>query len=270
MKIRGRTCLVALWLMILCLPAAASPGAGQGACLVRLQLSAEAAFEDPMARWLNQLCDMVAIQAQAARWDQGALTQITLTMGQHQAFTLKVVGLDGQVRFSSSLTQGTVGLSPLCQWGQALLEAGEQVVDLPGGGRLIPLSGEGVGRALSVAAVSMRAWAALARAQACVDCENCGQCETCQQCLFAEGIAALADALGDRFDEEAFDQNVLLIDIEPVEAQNLLPVSAAEAPEAPDELNVQLVRRAVKKTVEAIAANQAGDGETDQPLSPLA
>lgn len=261
MGIRGRTCLVALCLIALCLPAAASPGAGQGACVVRLELSAEAAFEDPIARWLNQLCDLIVIQVDAARWDEGSLSQVSLSMGAHQAFSLKTLRLEGKTRFSSSLTGEEAQLSPLCEWSDALLWAGDSVVQLPEAGRLIPVSGEGLARSLAAAAMNMRAWAALARAQACVECQNCGQCEICKLCCFSEALAALADALGDQFDEAAFDKNVLLIDIQPVEARDLLPVTAKEAPEAPDDLTVRLLHEAANQLVRAIAANEAAQLE---------
>ena len=183
-------------------------------------------------------------------------------MGAHQAFSLKTLRLEGTTRFSSSLKSETVQLGPLCEWGEALLSAADSVVDLPDAGRLIPVSGEGLARGLAVAAVNMRAWAALARAQACVECENCGQCETCKLCSFSDALAELADALGDRFDEAAFDKNVLLIDIQPVEARELLPVTAQEAPEAPDDLTVRLVREAADRLIRAIAANEAAQLES--------
>lgn len=255
MKIRGRTCLIALCLIALCLPAGASPERETGACQVSLKMSAHAAFEDPLARWINQLCQLIHIEAQAARWDDGGQVQVSLRMGQHQAFTLQVLRLEGQTRFASSLTEGEVELPVLWTWPETLLKAGDQVVDLPRAGRLIPVSGEGVARALSQSAVSLRAWAALARAQACASCENCGECQACQNCLFAEGLAILADALADGFDETAFDTNVLLIDIEPVSPADLPLETPTQLPAAADSFTVDLIREAAAETAAAIVSN---------------
>ena len=255
MKIRGRTCLIALCLIALCLPAAASPERETGACRVRLKMSAHAAFEDPLARWINQRCQLVRVEAQAARWNEGGWVQVSLDMGEHRAFTLQVLRLEGRIRFSSSLTEGEVELPVLWTWPEVLLAAGDQVVDLPKAGRLIPVSGEGVARALEKSALSLRAWAALARAQACAPCQNCGKCQACQNCLFAEGLAILADALAGEFDERAFDTNVLLIDIETASPADLPLLVPAQPPAAPDSLAVDLVREAARQAAAAIVRN---------------
>lgn len=47
MKIRGRTCLIALCLIALCLPAGASPERETGACQVSLKMSAHARLRGP-------------------------------------------------------------------------------------------------------------------------------------------------------------------------------------------------------------------------------
>lgn len=255
MRNRRRVCLIMLCLMLIPLSTWASPSAGQAGCVIHLALSAETAYEEPWARWMNQLCGMAEIRVNAAQWEEGGILKIQINMGSEPALTACVAAENADIYLSSDLLTQRISFEESPSELQELLNRMDDIMELSQAGRLIPVSGAALGLTLSNEATRLRAMAATARARVCVECENCGICEECRLCELTEGLAVLIDAVGDRFDAAAYDKNVLLIDIDRTEGENLLPVTTSQAAAAPDDLGVRMIRDALLCIRDAVIAD---------------
>lgn len=239
----------------------ATGATGAVGCTVRLKLTAEAAFDEPLSRWLSEVAGMVRLTVRSARFPDARLAVLSLTMGEVRAFDLSLSSERGVLTLDGSLLDQPARLSPLtdatgaADWAQALLGAAESVATMPSLGRQVALSGEGLARVLKLAAVRLRAWAATARATAGQACESCGACAVCKRVDVSEAAALVADALAERFDM-VVDQNVLVIEVVPFELAEQ-PAAVRPAEPAPDDLNVRLVKDGLWAIARAIAGNDA-------------
>ncbi len=251
--------LLAAALLAVGVSSAASPGVTACGASVSLALDASSATVDPLARWLNQIAEMINLTVRAAKWDSAQSVALTLNMGSAKAFSLAVIEEEGVTTLSSSLLDESVRLTLLSDWAQALFQAAEGLYAMPTKGRLIPVSGEGLARAMYSVSVKLRSWASTARAVTTEACQGCGECASCRRAEASDALAIVIDSIAMEFDE-VVDKNVLVISVEPFDVVEAPPTARASA-EAPPDINVRLVKDAMWATAVAIADNEPAADE---------
>ena len=166
------------------------------------ELSAQGFFEEPIGRWLTELCAMARISIDCARWPTGESASVRLTMGKARAFEC-ALAREGQLwTISSDLLREPLRVDPICGLPEIAEALGDFAFRLPvkSPARVRrAFDGQTVADALAEIARWLRARGALCRAQAAASCAGCGECAVCELCALCEGFAQFAQAFEDCF-----------------------------------------------------------------------
>ncbi|MDO4546954.1 MAG: hypothetical protein Q4D04_02530 [Clostridia bacterium] len=231
----------------------AGAGAVEARNRVHFKLDASASFDEPLSRWLEELCDMAVLTTGYYWGEGGKYLTARLDMGSNRAIELNVIRQSGVVKISSNILEAPVMITGACDWADVMLDYAAFGAKTPSSGSLTPVSGEGLALALDSFSAKLRAMAAVARGSICRTCENCNACDKCELCDISLSLALFVDAVATRL-EMTPDHNALLIKCDRLTG-DVAPFEIENAVEAGDGLVVELIKKAIVAVCEATMAN---------------